>query len=161
MRVELAVTISPNGAAFTVDESPNALAVGFAIIWGAERVADVVSCLRMAWREEGSEVECLIEVEGEVPVLTIVRTWGEWVDLERTLRRLPAWAHRTGAPHAAEAAITPLADVPEAAPVLGAAVLSWIDADEQILGIVRGVLCALPERYTRTCRGLLRGRVSS
>jgi hypothetical protein len=136
----------PTGLAPVVDESPNALAIGFAIIGAAERVADVVSCLRMAWREEGSEVECLVEVEGERPVLTIVRTWGEWVDLERTLRRLPPRAQRAGGPRAADAAITPLADVPEAARVLGAEVLSWIDADEQILSIANGVLCALPER---------------
>jgi hypothetical protein len=38
----------PAGLAPVVDESPNALAVGFAITGGAERVADVVSCLRMA-----------------------------------------------------------------------------------------------------------------
>jgi hypothetical protein len=42
----------------------------------------------MAWRQEGSEVECLVEIEGERPVLTIVRRWGEWMELERTQKAL-------------------------------------------------------------------------
>jgi hypothetical protein len=79
-------------------------------------------------------------------VLTIVRTWSEWVDLERALRRLPPRSHRAEDPRGPEATITPLSAVPDAARVLGGEVLSWIDADDQILGIVNGVLCALPER---------------
>jgi len=136
----------PAGVEPVVDEAANALAVGFAITGTAERVADLVSCLRMAWRAEGSDVECLVEIEGERPALTIVRTWPEWVELERALRRMPARSHAAAAPPGARAAITRLARVPEAAPVLGSDVLSWIDADDQILGIIAGTLCALPER---------------
>lgn len=143
---ELVQRALPAGLAPVVDEAPNALAIGFAITGGAERVADVVSCLRMAWRQEGSEVECLVEIEGERPVLTIVRTWREWVELERTLRRLPPRSQGAGDARGVEATLTRLADVPEAAAVLRGEVLSWIDADDQILGIVDGVLCALSER---------------
>ncbi|HEX3757973.1 MAG TPA: hypothetical protein VHW23_04685, partial [Kofleriaceae bacterium] len=136
----------PAGVEPVVDEAPGALAIGFAIAGTADRVADLVGCLRTAWREEGSEVECLIEIEGERPALTIVRTWREWVALERGLRRLPVSTRGAAGPPGADAAITPLARVPEAAAVLDGEVVSWIDAEDQILGIVGNLLCALPTR---------------
>jgi hypothetical protein len=152
--VDLVTRAVPTGVLPVVDASATALAIGFAITGDADRVANLVGCLRGAWRQEGSESECLVEVEGDHPMLTVVRTWSEWVELERELRRSPGRQRDTAEPDEPRGRITPLADLPaipqEVRAVLDAWTLSWIDGDDQILGIVRGAICALPDRVEAT-----------
>jgi hypothetical protein len=135
-------TLSP-----VVDASEAGLALGFDIAGDADRVADILGALRMAWRQEGSEVECLIEVEGSQPALTVARVWSDWVELEKSLRRGRAITRTPGAAMRSPDRLTVLAEVASSAPVLGSSALSWIDSDDQILCLAGGKLYALPERF--------------
>src|SRR5206468_11062784 len=123
-----------------------ALAIGFEIPGEAGHVADLVSNLRLAWRQEGSEAECLVEIEGPHPVVTVLRTWTDWVQLERSLRKAPSPGLGARTADAPAEVPTILAEVSTAARVLGTDALSWIDADDQILCLVDGKMIALPER---------------
>jgi len=134
-------TLSP-----VVDASDAGLAFGFEIDGEVDRVADVIGALRLAWRQEGSEVECLVEIEGSQPVLTVVRTWSDWVELEKTLRHGQSITRPASSTTRSPDKPTLLSTVASAAAVLGDGALTWIDSDEQILCLAGGNLYALPER---------------
>jgi hypothetical protein len=123
-----------------VDTSPTTLALGFELAGEGARLADLIAILRLAWRQEGSEPECLIELEGDEPIVCVVETWAAWVALEQRIR--------SGAPAGpSEPAFlrTELAAVPVAR-VLGDRRLSWIDGEGRILCLADGTLQVLSER---------------
>ena len=101
----------------------------------------------MAWHGEGSQSECLVEIEGADPT---VRTWAEWPELERALRRIvePAAA----APQEPLRTVK-IADVPQTLPLLGSSLLSWLDADGKILGLLQGELHTMTARIGFEHRG--------
>ena len=142
---ELVGRAVPAGLVPVVDESPAALAMGFSILGDRHRVADLVGALRMSWCDEGSDLECLIEIEGPEPMVTVVRTSAEWAEIERTLRRSQARARDAAIAASAAERPTVLAELPEVESALRGELLSWI-ADDQILCVSRGTLLALPER---------------
>ena len=142
---ELVGRAVPAGLVPVVDESPAALAMGFSILGDRHRVADLVGALRMSWCDEGSDLECLIEIEGPEPMVTVVQTWAGWAEIERTLRRSQARARDAAIAASAAQRPTVLAELPEVESALRGELLSWI-ADDQILGLSRGALLALPER---------------
>ena len=131
------------GYAPVIDSTSSALAIGIHVEGDATRVANLVGDLRLAWRQEGSEAACLIEIEGADPKLATLHTWTEWLELERSLRRAAAPA--PAAPLEPPRTVT-LAQAPETASLLGASHLSWIDADDQILSLHQGELLAQTER---------------
>jgi hypothetical protein len=138
--------LPPGWAAPVVDSSASSLAIGFEVGGDAERLADLIGILRLAWRQEASEPEVLIEIEGDDPMVVTVRTWADWVALERRLRKLRDASH---APvHASDSLLwgVALAEHLATRAVLGARQLSWIDADDQILCLADGRLLSLPER---------------
>lgn len=120
----------------TIDRSPAALAVGFEVEGSADKLAELVELLRFAWRQEGSEVEALVEVEGSEPVVATLRTWGDWLALERRFRPAPS---RTSTS-------TVVRELPELASVPAIGGLTWIDEEGRIFGIEDGALCSLSER---------------
>ncbi|MDB4954194.1 MAG: hypothetical protein JWO36_1763 [Myxococcales bacterium] len=125
-----------------IDSTPSALAIGFDFEGNATRVANLVGDLRLAWRQEGSESGCLIEIEGADPRLETLHTWTEWLELERAVRGpAPAPAASAEPPRTVK-----IADAPETLPLLGAARLSWLDADDQILSLHHGELLTTTER---------------
>lgn len=144
--IELVKRAVPAGITPVFDASETALAIGFEIDGDAHNVADLVGEVRLAWRQEGSEAECLVEVEGPLPIVEIARSWSEWGTIEQRLR------HSASMQTPAQAAVSPDAKIVELAPVanvgelLGDRWLSWIDDDDAILGIWRGRLYSLPER---------------
>ena len=75
---ELVGRAVPAGLVPVVDESPAALAMGFSVLGDRHRVEDLVGALRMSWCDEGSDLECLIEIEGPEPMVTVVSTSARW-----------------------------------------------------------------------------------
>jgi hypothetical protein len=125
------------------DSSPTTLAVGFDVPCGWAALPNILADVRLAWRQEGSECQCLVEVEGPRPVTTLLRGWSDWIDLERSLRRTDE-VTEVAAPVKTEHAVA-LGDVP-----VGRALhdmhLSWIDAEDQILCLADDKLYSLPDR---------------
>ncbi len=125
-----------------IDSTPRALAIGFDVEGNAVQVANLISELRIAWSQAGSDSECLLEIEGADPRLATLQTWAEWLELERALRRAAAPAPASPEPPRT----VKIADAPQTLPLLGGAQLSWLDADGQILCLQGGELLTLTER---------------
>jgi len=126
--------------------SPNALAVGFELTGSAARLADLVGMLRIAWHEDATEIETLVEVEGPTPIVMLVRTWSEWVELERSLRRSGTTTTDVQASVAGELDAVVLAQLPGTVRDLGTNQLTWIDDDDQVMCLSSGQLFAITDR---------------
>jgi hypothetical protein len=140
------VTRALGSVALVSEPSDTSLAIGLDVDGNAARIADLISNIRLAWRQEGSEIECLVEVEGAIPIVEVVRTWAEWEELERRLRRTVSEINAADVSRAWTQERTDLGDAPGTGELLGAANLSWIDADDQVLAIENGRLFSLSER---------------
>jgi hypothetical protein len=119
----------------TMHRAPAALAIGFELAGAPTNVAELLALVRFAWKEEGSDVDTLVEIVGPTSITATLRTVDDWVALERGFRSRPDGAE-----------VVELVTMPELLHIVGSDGLTWLDAENNLFGIVADTLCSFARR---------------